>query len=250
MLSDKLKTQIYSDKYKYFNVTLSQFIRTSPEKFWRHIRPSSPITNMFISDGLVMNDNTTIANSFNDHFKSVFTDDNGSMPSCVKHERMPSISDLVLSESGILNMLLNLNKNKSMGPYCLPNAFFLGGTLSGYLSIYLSFIKKSLSEGSFPTDWKTAKIRPLHKTGNKRLVANYRPISLTCTSCKLLEHIIHNHIFEFLEENEVLTQKQHGFRRGYFTTTQLVEMTHDFASSINKGNQIDVTFFFRFCEGL
>ncbi|CAN7939231.1 unnamed protein product [Ixodes hexagonus] len=164
MLSDKLKTQMYSDKYKYFNVTLSQLIKTSPEKFWRHIKPPSPIINTFISDSLVMNDNTAIANSFNDHFKSVFTDDNGSMPSCIKHELLPSISDLVLSESGILNMLLNLNENKSMGPDCLPNAF-LGGTLSGYLSIYLSFIKNLCLMALSPRPGKRPKLDHYIKLG-------------------------------------------------------------------------------------
>lgn len=85
-------------------------------------------------------------------------------------------------------------------------------------------------------------MKPLHKTGLKHMISNYRPISLTSTCCKLLEHIIHNHISEFLETHSVLTNFQHGFRKGYSTCTQLVQTVHDFAISINNGNQTDAIF--------
>lgn len=35
---------------------------------------------------------------------------------------------------------------------------------------------------------------------------------------------------------------QHGFRSGLSTTTQLVEIIHDFASTVNKGQQTDAIF--------
>lgn len=35
---------------------------------------------------------------------------------------------------------------------------------------------------------------------------------------------------------------QHGFRNGRSTTTQLVEIVHDFASTINKGKPTDAIF--------
>lgn len=78
------------------------------------------------------------------------------------------------------------------------------------------------------------------KNGDRLLANNYRPISLTSISCKLLEHIISKHILTFLEDNAFFYQYQHGFRRGLSTITQLIETIHDFSSAIDAQEQIDV----------
>lgn len=107
------------------------------------------------------------------------------------------------------------------------------------MSQYLTIIfRKSLATGVVPKSWKRAKIIPLFKSGDKQLLNNYRPISLTPYSCKLLEHIIHKHIMEFLEENNILTNAQHGFRHGFSTLTQLSEFVHDIASALDSGNRL------------
>ena len=50
-----------------------------------------------------------------------------------------------------------------------------------------------------------------------RIYSNFReiicrPISLTCITCKILEHIVHSNIMQHLETNEV-NETQHGFRK-------------------------------------
>jgi hypothetical protein len=47
-------------------------------------------------------------------------------------------------------------------------------------------LKKSLSSGTVPNDWKTANVTPIYKKGKKSDPSNYRPVSLTSISCKLL----------------------------------------------------------------
>lgn len=194
---------------------------------------------MFHVDGKDVCDGKEIANAFNKHFKSVFTKDNGVMPSF----ELPTspIPDVKISETGILNMLLNLDIKKSCGPDNIPNTFLkrYAEWTSKYLHVLFT---RSLCEGQVPSDWRTATVKPLHKAGKKQCIQNYRPISLTSTVCKLLEHIIHNHISEFLEKYNILTKHQHGFRKGYSTNTQLVLTVHDFAKAINNGKQIDAVF--------
>lgn len=58
----------------------------------------------------------------------------------------------------------------------------------------------------------------------------------------MLEHIIHKHIMLFLESHQLLSNMQHGFRRGFSTTTQLVEFTHDIFLNLDLGNQVDAIF--------
>ena len=53
-----------------------------------------------------------------------------------------------------------------------------------------TIFKKSLSEGVIPLDWKNADVTPIFKKGAKNLAENYRPISLTSVTCKLMESIV------------------------------------------------------------
>ena len=70
---------------------------------------------------------------------------------------------------------------------------------------------------------------------------NYRPVSLTCITCKLFEHIICKHILAHLEDHKILTDLQHGFRSGRSCETQLVTTFQDLAQMhTKKGSQIDI----------
>ena len=57
------------------------------------------------------------------------------------------------------------------------------------MPVYILF-KNSLQTGTIPKIWKTANITAIYKKGDKKCVGNYRPVSLTCIMCKLLEKII------------------------------------------------------------
>ena len=91
-----------------------------------------------------------------------------------------------------------------------------------------------------PRDWKDALITPVYKKVNAHNAANYRPVSLTCVICKLLEHIVCSHILTFLEANKLLTHLQHGFRKGHSCESQLITTMSDFFSAWDKKTQTDV----------
>lgn len=238
-LTVKLKNQVSSDRQRYYGDLLPSYIKSAPEKFWRSISPKSEECDVFDVNGALVHETKEIANLFNVHFKSVFTRDNSILPSY--DVALPPIPDIEITESGVFNMLLNLDIRKSSGPDDIPNCFLK--RYAEWVSKYLKVLfMKSLEFGQVPGDWKTARVKPLHKTGNKQHIKNYRPISLTSTACKILEHIIHKHILEFLEKHKFLTIHQHGFRKGYSTITQLVQTVHDFANNINNGKQTDAIF--------
>ena len=67
-----------------------------------------------------------------------------------------------------------------------------------------------------------ANISPIFKKGDRHTAANYRPVSLTCVFCKMLEHIICRHIMNHLEHYKILTNLQHGFRCGHSCESQLI----------------------------
>ena len=58
--------------------------------------------------------------------------------------------------------------------------------------------KLSLEQGKVPPEWKDANVTPIFKKGKKDNCENYRPVSLTCTVCKILVTIIKDKLVEHL----------------------------------------------------
>ena len=102
-----------------------------------------------------------------------------------------------------------------------------------------TIFQASFDTGKLPKDWLNANLAPVYKKEDVHLPENYRPVSLTCVSCKLLQHIICKHILDHLQRNKILTTLNHGFRSGYSCETQLVATVHDLGK-FDVGAQIDM----------
>ena len=76
----------------------------------------------------------------------------------------------------------------------------------------MDIINMSLCTGVVPRAWKTAKIIPLHKSGDKTDANNYRPISLLSALSKIMEKVVHKQTYQFVEQ-KILTVSQFGFRK-------------------------------------
>jgi hypothetical protein len=100
----------------------------------------------------------------------------------------------------------------------------------------------SINNGKLPVDWKKALVIPIHKSGNKSEVNNYRPVSLTSVICKIFEKLIDRYIRKYCEENGVFCENQHGFRTGYSCDSQLTALIQDLSDNLEKGSQTDATF--------
>ena len=100
-----------------------------------------------------------------------------------------NMSDIYFSEDNIKDKLYNLNANKSPGPDGIHPRVMkeLSSNISCYLKDLYNF---SYEYCIIPDDWKNSIVSVIHKKGKKDLVENYRPISLTCISCKIMESII------------------------------------------------------------
>jgi len=62
-------------------------------------------------------------------------------------------------------------------------------------SLVLLF-QTSIKQSKVPFEWKHALISPIFKKGDKSLPFNYRPVSLVCVCCKILEHIIYSEVMK------------------------------------------------------
>jgi len=108
--------------------------------------------------------------------------------------------------------------------------------------VYPLFIifSKSLDEGSVPDDWKSANISPIFKKGNRNIVDNYRPVSLTSLICKMFESIIRDAVVRHLEDNSLLWDSQHG--KGRSCLTNLLTFMDKVTGFLDSGVPVDTVF--------
>ena len=93
--------------------------------------------------------------------------------------------------------------------------------------------------GEIPKEWLLANICSLFKKGDWALVCNYHPVSLTCVPCKLLEHIVCSNIMAQLDEYQLLSDRQHAFRKRHSCETQLTTVINDWVKILDRGGQVD-----------
>lgn len=237
-LSTDVRKELKTAKKHFVSTTLADYLKNSPQKFWRYLVGSKPATTSVLLNGNICSDPVSVAEAFNNFFNSTYTSPTD-MASISQEHGSHCEDDIVISKEGIIELLLKLDVKKSSGPDKIPNEF-----LKRYCEWVALFLVKifasSLETGVVPSDWLLARVVPVPKVGDKLMVENYRPISITCTVCKLLEHIIGKHLVAYFENNNLFYNKQHGFRRRLSTVTQLFETVHHFAAAMNSKEQIDV----------
>ena len=95
-----------------------------------------------------------------------------------------------------------------------------------------------------PSGWHDATILPFPKPGKDASSPdNYRPISLTCCTCKLLERMVNRRLVWYLETHNVLSPYQFGFRKGRTTTDSLIMLERSIRESFNSGHHQIAIFF-------
>ena len=98
-------------------------------------------------------------------------------------------------------------------------------------------------ERSFPTTWKTSVVIPIPKPNKDTSdPKNYRPISLTCCMCKLMERIVNSMLVWHLEK-EVITNTQSGFRKNRSTTDIIAKLENDILNAIHNEDHTILVYF-------
>ena len=120
-------------------------------------------------------------------------------------------------------MLRSLKQKRSYGHDGISSEILKLG--ADILVVPLTYIINfSILTGKFPNNWKLAKVVPLHKKGDKKLLKNYRPVSLLCTPGMILERVVAIQIEEYFEKNKLFGSFQFGFRKHENTTSELLTM--------------------------
>ena len=128
--------------------------------------------------------------------------------------RQNSDLDKRITEKEILECIDQLKTGKSVGIDCVINEYFK--TLKEILMpLYVKLFNIILNTSIIPSDWSFGIIIPINKKGDKANSDNYRGITLLSCFGKLFTSVLHNRLYKFLEQNELLSEVQAGFRKAY-----------------------------------
>ena len=138
-------------------------------------------------------------------------------------------------------MLKTLKLGKAAGPDAINNRILkeLSHPLSFPLCDLFNF---SLLKGKVPAIWKEANVTPVFKKDDPSCVSSYRPISLLNTIGKVLEKVIHKHVFNFFRDHDILTPLQSGFVPQDSTANQLVDIYNTFCKALDEGKEVRAVF--------
>ena len=238
-----LQEEINSAKSAYETSLIYQFADTNNSKIYKYInsitgQSSIPPT---VTLGLCSaSSNSEKASLFNSYFHSVFSQSSFEIPSLASlSTSVSTLSEVTISSSEVFEVLSALDTSKAMGvngigPLILKKcAHVLFEPIHHLFSL-------SLSHQSIPVEWRTHFITPIHKSGTRSLVNNYRPISLLCIISKVLERIIYNHITVFVTGS--LSSIQFGFLKNRSTVKQLLIFLNSVHQSLNNKVQTDVIY--------
>ena len=228
------------------------------KKFWKVIKEVMPTAksskmnsprSIFLMDGEAKVKREEVAHFINDYFINVGKlgiqipsqttniDDSmsysGEVEDTVSGEEINMLDLNEVSEKEVYNIVKEINVSKSSGidnvsSYVLKVAF------KALIPMITRMFNLSIQTAQYPDRWKKALVIPIPKTGNLSKVQNYRPISLLPLPGKIMEKLIHAQLTNHLETQDLLTEKQHGFRKEHSTIHSVAQVTNFISKKIDS----------------
>ena len=234
---------------KNYEEKLGRNIKIDSKSFYSYMRSKQkrkdkvgPLRNI---QGKIITDDEETAEMLNNYFGSVLTKECTNFipePKLLFEENSDQIlTDVLITEKMVVEMLENLKEDKTSGVDGIHPKFLkevrheIGAVLAGIFN-------ESIMSGVVPRDWRDAIITPLFKKGNRWETCNYRPVSLTCIICKVLEKIVKWKIVEHLNSSGAIQTSQHGFIKGRSCLTNLLDFFKEVYNSLDENNSVDLVY--------
>ena len=146
---------------------------------------------------------------FNEYFASQCTtiNNNSVLSSTFNHLNDDKLSSFNISSEVIFQLIKNLDPNKAHGHDEISVKMLKLCAPSICKPLTLLF-ENCFTSGEFPNVWKKSNIVPVHKKGDKQLIKNYRPVSLLPICGELMEKLMFNSIFNFIDTRNILSVHQ------------------------------------------
>ena len=245
----KLEKCLFAAKCKFYSEKIIQYQNKS-KSLWRIIneitkrkrKTNSVLRKLSLENGKVIENSVEIANVLNNYFVSVGTTLADKLPpspksfeSYLRSEDSPSGTFYLnpTNSTEIFDVINSFSSSNCEDPVKIsPRLYKLGAQ---QLSIILTkMINECFLRGHFPACLKNAKVIPIFKDGKLDELGNWRPISITCCTSKLIEKLIKNRLVPFLKRNHILSKYQFGYRSQHSTTHAILNISDNILQNLDQ----------------
>ena len=191
------------------------------------------IQKLNLENGLVIENSLEIANKMNEYFISVgpnlaekLPQSEESFESYLSNDSSPVQSFVInpTNSEEVKRVIESFSSSNCEGPDQIsPKLYKLcAESICHPLS---SIINKCFIDGHFPSPIKKSKVIPIFKGGNREELGNWRPISITCCTSKLMEKLVKKRLTSYLSKHEILSDYQFGYRTKHSTTHAILNIS-------------------------
>ena len=200
----------------------SKFFFSYAKKFTKLKSNIGPLKD---NEGNLQHDPNKMAQLLQEQYTSMFSDPrNSNVKDTTSHLPTENVSldSIEFEENDIIQAIDEIDPQSATADNDIP-ARIIKACKHSLSKAFLLLWKDSYESGIIPLWFKNQTIAPSHKKDSKILPENYRPISLTSHVIKIFERVIRKNLVEFLENNNLISPNQHGFRKGRSCLTQLLK---------------------------
>lgn len=159
-------------------------------------------------------------------------------PQLFSTSNLPPILDssfvLLDTTPGEVNSVLMSLKSDSAPGWDNISTGFLKYARNEVVPIICHLANVCFSKGVFPAALKQAIITPVHKSGDRDDVNNYRPISVLPVISKILEKLINDRLHKYLEKFKIISDSQFGFRHGRSTEDAVAALSSHIVDQLDR----------------
>ena len=139
-----------------------------------------------------------------------------------------------VSEVKVKMILRNLSNSKSLAIDELDN-FSVKLAADVIAKPLHHIITLSILQQKFPSQWKYAKVIPLHKKECTLNRKNYRPVAILSPLSRILEKLVYDQVYGYFTRNGILHQNMHGYRKSRSTQTALLQLYDRWVCAATQG---------------
>ena len=207
----------------------------NPNEFWEKIKRLGPrqSTNIpmeiYGQNGEILTDENIVLETWKQDFENLYNNGDGNDFNTDFHREALShkllLEDRMLDPLYISNpelnhnititeierLVMNAKNGKSVGIDCIPYEVL---KFPPVIQVLHSLFQLIFDTGITPSLWRKAIICPILKdpASDRRILMNYRGISLLSCISKLYSAFLNDRISKYLEHNDLLSDEQNGFR--------------------------------------
>jgi len=251
-LRNSVNSMIKRSKKNFINDEIQS---KDPKKIWKGLRHIVPGKTKDCNIKSIMTEtgektsSYDIANELNDYFANIgpnlakkISDDNVRNDIhhvCTNANNSSTFNFNLVTENCVLEQIQLLSNNKATGVdnMCVKLLKLSADVIVAPLTY---IINVSLVSGTFPQNWKSARICPIFKGGNNSEPCNFRPISILPILSKIIERAVFDQLYPHLDSQSMLHEAQSGFRPRYSTASALMNVTEDWLNAIDKGHYVGI----------